>query len=142
MARDMSPDESRAFLLHGTRTGKVATTRADGRPHVAPIWFTLDGSDVLFTTHDQSVKGKTLQRDPRVMLCIDEEIAPFAFVLVEGSVTLSRDLDECRRWATVIGGRYMGEERAEEYGARNGVEGELLVRLTPLRIIAKAGVAD
>ncbi len=45
-------------------------------------------------------------------------------------------------WATRIGARYMGEDRAEEFGRRNGVPGELLVRLTPERVIAERGVAD
>jgi Pyridoxamine 5'-phosphate oxidase len=42
MAHDMSADERREFLLEVMGTGKVATTRADGRPHVTPVWFTLD----------------------------------------------------------------------------------------------------
>jgi len=46
----MTPDECRAFLLARARTGKLATVRADGRPHIAPIWFTLDGDDLIFTT--------------------------------------------------------------------------------------------
>ena len=35
-----------------------------------------------------------------------------------------------------IGGRYMGADRAEEFGARNGVPGELIVRLTPTKVTA------
>ena len=42
MSRRMADDEWRAFLLEGTRTGKLATVRADGTPHVTPIWFVLD----------------------------------------------------------------------------------------------------
>ena len=41
----------RDFLLsRPAHTAKVATVRADGRPHVAPVWFDLDGDDVMFTT--------------------------------------------------------------------------------------------
>lgn len=36
----------------------------------------------------------------------------------------------------------MGSDRAREFGERNSVQGELLVRLTPQRTIAKTGVAD
>jgi hypothetical protein len=36
----------------------------------------------------------------------------------------------------------MGVDRAEEYGARNGVEGEYLVRVTPTKVIAKAAISD
>jgi PPOX class probable F420-dependent enzyme len=142
VAHDMDGDERRAFLSHGTRTAKLATTRADGRPHVAPIWFVLDGDDLLFTTGETTVKGRSLQRDPRVALVVDDEDPPFAFVLVEGTATLSTDPDELLLWATRIGGRYMGDDRAEEFGRRNGVPGELLVRVRPTRIVATKYVSD
>jgi len=139
---EMNDQQIREFLSAGTRTGKLATTRADGRPHVAPVWFVLDGSDVVFNTGADSVKGRSLRRDPRAAMCVDDEAPPFAFVLVEGAVELSDDLDEMRTWATRIGARYMGPDRAEDFGRRNGVPGELLVRLTPDRIIGRGRIAD
>ena len=142
MARTMTDDERRDFLATGTRTAALATARGDGRPHVAPVWFVLDGDDVLFTTGADTVKGRALRREPRVALTVDDGAPPYAFVVVEGSVTLSEDPDELLTWATRIGGRYMGPDRAEEFGRRNGVPGELLVRVTPTKLIAKAGVAD
>jgi hypothetical protein len=48
------------------------------------------------------------------------------------------DLDELRRTATLIGARYMGQERAEDFGRRNAVPGELVVRVTPARVLAQA----
>jgi hypothetical protein len=36
----------------------------------------------------------------------------------------------------------MGEDWAEEYGRRNGVPGELVIRITPTRIIAEEAIAD
>ena len=142
MARDMTPDETRSFLLEGTRTGKLAIVRADGRPHVTPTWFTLDGGDVVLTTHGTSMKAKAIGREPRVALCVDDQAPPFSYVMVEGIATLSDDLDELRRCATAVGGRYMGADRADEFGARNAVPGELLVRITPTRVIAKADISD
>jgi PPOX class probable F420-dependent enzyme len=88
-------------------TAKVATVRADGRPHVTPVWIALDGDDIVFTTHETSLKGKALRRDPRVCLCVDDERPPFSNVIVDGTATLSPELDDLLRWATVIGGRYM-----------------------------------
>jgi PPOX class probable F420-dependent enzyme len=139
---DMSPDERRAFLEHGTRTGKLGVVRADGRPHVTPIWFALDGDDLVFTTHETSLKGKAIGRDPRVSLCVDDETPPFAFVTIDGIASTSADFDELLMWATRIGRRYMGADRAEEFGRRNGVPGELLVRVTPTKVVAKTGIAD
>jgi PPOX class probable F420-dependent enzyme len=139
---EMTDDERRAFLAHGTRTAKLATTMKDGSPHVMPIWFVLDGDDLIFNTGAETVKGRSLARDPRVALVVDDENPPFSFVHIRGTAALSDDLDEVRRWAAVIGGRYMGADRAEEFGARNGVPGELLVRVTPTRVIAQADISD
>ena len=142
MTHTMTPEEVRAFLSHGTRTAKVATSGPGGQPHMMPVWFVLDGEELVFTTGGDSAKGRNLRRDPRAAAVVDEEVAPYAFVHVRGHVTLSEDLEELLRFATAIGGRYMGADRAEEFGRRNAVPGELLVRLQPERVIATADVAD
>ncbi|MEV6668926.1 PPOX class F420-dependent oxidoreductase [Streptomyces sp. NPDC051162] len=142
MAQKMNKDEWRAFLSMGTRTGKLSTVRADGSPHIAPIWFVLDGDDLVFNTGADTVKGRNLARDGRIALCVDDDRPPFSFVTVQGRAELSDDLDEVRTWATRIAGRYMGDERAEEFGARNGVPGELVVRVRIDKVVALASVAD
>ena len=139
---DMSREEWHAFVQEGTRTGKLAVTRADGSPHVKPIWFVLDGDDFLFNTGETSVTGRALRRDRRVSLLVDDEAPPFAFVLVEGETSIDTALAPLRDSATRIGERYMGADRAEEFGARNGVPGELLVRVTPAKVLARRGIAD
>ncbi|MBV9822003.1 MAG: PPOX class F420-dependent oxidoreductase [Actinobacteria bacterium] len=136
MAHPMTDEQARAFLSEGTRTGKLATVRADGRPHVAPIWFVLDGEDIVFMTGAETVKGKSLRRDPRVALSVDLERPPYAFVLVEGRVEISEDLEEMLPLSVAIARRYVGEAEAEAFGRRNAVAGELLIRLRPDKIIA------
>jgi len=128
------------------RTAKLAVTRADGSPHVAPLWVDLDGDGdrcvVVFTTGRDTVKGRAILRDPRVALCWDDERPPFSFVTLRGSATVSADPAQVASWAARIGGRYMGADRAEEFGRRNGVPGELLVRVRPLHVVAKIDIAD
>lgn len=136
MSRTMEPDEVREFLSTGTRTGKVATTRADGRPHVAPIWFVLDGDDIVFMTGAETVKGRTLRKQGYAALSVDLEDLPYAFVTVEGSVTISENHEEMLPLSIEIARRYMGEEHAESYGRRNAVEGELLIRLHMDHVVA------
>jgi PPOX class probable F420-dependent enzyme len=137
----MTPDEVHAFLSHGTRTAKLATSRRDGEPHVMAVWFVLDREELALTTWGDSVKGRNLRRNPRAAAIVDEEVAPYAFVHIRGQVTLSEDLKEILRFATAIGGRYTGADRAGEFGRRNAVPGELLARLRPQRVIATADVA-
>ncbi|MGW1375125.1 PPOX class F420-dependent oxidoreductase [Streptomyces sp. NPDC002446] len=142
MAHKMNKDEWQRFLSEGTRTGKLATVRADGSPHVAPVWFLVDGDALVFNTGAETVKGRNLARDGRVALCVDDERPPFSFVVVQGAAEISDDLPEVRRWASRIAARYMGEDRAEEYGARNGVPGEVVVRVEIDKVVAVAELAD
>lgn len=142
MAHEMTADEAFAFVDATPRTGKLATVRDDGRPHVVPVWVAVDGRSLVFTTGAGSVKGRGLRRDPRAALCFDDDRPPFAFAVFEGSATISEDPGELLRWATAIGGRYMGADRAEEFGRRNGVPGELLVRLVPDRIRGMGDLSD
>ena len=88
------------------------------------------------------MKGRNLRRSGRAAMCIDDDRPPFSFVMLEGPVTIDDDLDQVRAWAARLGGRYMGEERAAAYGARNGVPGELVVRLRPERVTSAAALAD
>ena len=124
------------------RTAKLAVVRADGSPHVAPVWVDLDGDDIVFMTSAETIKGKAILRDPRVSLCWDDERPPFAFVTVAGTASTSTDPDELLHWATRIGGRYMGAEHADAYGRRNAVPPEMVVRVTPTKVVAKVAVAD
>jgi PPOX class probable F420-dependent enzyme len=143
----MTDAEWRSFVTAGTRTGKLAVQRRDGRPHVTPVWFTLDDTDpddvrVVFTTGTSSLKGRTLVRDPRFALCVDDQQPPYSFVLLECTAELSQDLDGLLTWATRLGTRYMGAERGREFGKRNAVPGEYLVRGRIDKVTATAAVAD
>jgi len=140
--KEMTKAEYREFLLRGTKTGKLATVRKDGRPHVVPIWFDLDGDAVIFTTGGESLKYKNMKRDPRVSITIDDQTPPYSYVMIEGTVSFSEDPGELLYWATRIGGRYMGEDQAEAYGKRNSTPGEVIVRITPLKVSAFADVAS
>lgn len=134
--------EALEFIAAGAPTGHIATVRADGRPHVAPIWFIVDGDDIVFNTGASSVKGRNLAREGRASISIDDSKPPFTYVVAEGPVTLSEDPDDLLTAATAIGGRYMGEDRAQEYGQRNGVPGEYVVRMRCERISGASSISD
>lgn len=138
----MTADEWRTFLSAGTRTGKLSTVSEDGGPHVAPVWFLVDGDDIVFNTGKGTVKGRNLAREGRAALCVDDERPPFSFAVVRGRVSLSEEPGQLREWATRIAERYMGADRAKEYGERNGVPGELLVRLRVEHVSAVADLAE
>lgn len=135
-------DDVIAFLSEGTRTAVLSWVAADGRPLSAPVWFIVDDGELVFNTGKDTAKGRALARDSRVVLCIHDDTPPFSFVQVQGVATVSQDPDELLGTATRIGGRYMGAGRAEEFGRRNGVPGELVVRVKPTKVHAAFDVAD
>ena len=128
--------EVRDFLQQGTRTGKLSYLAASGRPLVAPIWFIVEDDSIVFNTGQDTAKGRSLARDPRVSLCVDLEEPPYAFVQVQGDAELSDDPSELLRTATAIAARYVRPDRADEFGQRNGVPGELVVRVRPTKVLA------
>jgi PPOX class probable F420-dependent enzyme len=132
--------EISAFLSEGTRTGVLGFASADGRPLVTPVWFIVEDGCLVFNTGKETAKGRALARDPRATICADLDVPPYGFVQVQGDAELSEDPGELLRTATAIAGRYMGQDRAEEFGKRNAVPGELVVRLRPTKVIAALNV--
>jgi PPOX class probable F420-dependent enzyme len=147
---EMSKAEIKRFLMQGTFSGKLATVKKNGSPHVVPIWFVLDKGngrgkigDIILTTSDTSVKAQNIQRDNRVSICVDDQIPPFSFVTIFGTAkAYPYKQKEILRWATKIAERYMGKKNAEAYGRRNSGESALLVRIKPKRILAEKDIAS
>ena len=139
----MSKDEIKDFLLQGTFTGKLGTINKDGTPHVVPIWYTLDGeNNIIFNTSDKSVKAKNIRCDNRVRLCVDDQTPLFSFVTINGiAEIISNEPSEVYKWAKIIAARYMGYNKSEEYGRRNSAEGELLVKIKPIKVIGEKNIA-
>ncbi|SFW77375.1 PPOX class F420-dependent oxidoreductase [Amycolatopsis australiensis] len=142
--REMSRDEWWKFASEGTRTGMLALVRKNGAPVVTPVWFLLnegpDGDELIFTTVTDSLKGRTIARDGRVCLAVDDQRPPYSYVQFTAEARLTHD-DDLLDWATRIGGRYMGADRAEEYGKRNAVPEESLVRAKITKVVARADIA-
>lgn len=124
------------------RTAKVGVVLKDGSPLVAPVLVDLDDREIAFNTGLDTAKGRALQRDDRISLCWDDEAPPFSFVTIRGRARLVDDPAEVRAWAGRLGARYMGADRAEEYAARNGVPGEVVVRVRPEKVVAMVDLAE
>jgi PPOX class probable F420-dependent enzyme len=138
----MSRDETIKFLAEGTRTGRLATASLSGSPHVAPIWFVVDGEDLVFTTGYDTVKGRHLRANPQAALTVDVDEFPYHFAVVRGPVAIDARHPDLLSWTTRIAERYVPAGRAEEYGRRNAVEGEMLCRLRLRRVTGSRDVAQ
>jgi len=135
-----------SFLSTGTRTGMLGYVAADGRPLVAPVWFVVDmdqdGGQLAFTTGRDTSKFRAIARDSRVVICVDDPRPPYSFVQVQGVATVSDDPRDVLDIATRTGARYMGPDRADEFGRRNAVPGEVVVRVRPTKVNSAFDIAD
>ena len=153
----MSRVEIKKFLMQGTFTGKLVTTKKDGSSHVVPVWFVFDSNnndgrvsetekegydDIIFTTSSGSAKARNIQRENRVSICVDDQTPPFSYVVIYGIARIQHcQQTELFRFATKIAQRYVGKEVAELYGKRNSAEGEVLVRIKPIKVTAEKDIA-
>ncbi len=138
----MTHEECLEFVQAGTRTGKLATVKINGEPHCVPVWFVIDGDDLLFMTMSTTVKAKNIAHQPKVMICVDEESFPYNFVTVVGTA-YAQDLspEEMLPYSIRIAERYVGSSRGEEFGRRNAVPREVLMRVRIDRFISATDVA-
>lgn len=149
---NMNQNEIYNFLTSGTMTAKISSASLRGKPHIAPVWFVVDGKSnqdvsniiIVFTTWSKSLKARNLLLNPQVSLCVDDQTPPYSFVIVNGiaDIDQSPDEKELLKYTTRIAERYMGKENAERYGKRNAVPGEFIVKIRPTKIIAQKNVSD
>ena len=146
---EMSKAEVVRFLMQGTFTGKLATVKKDGTPHVVPIWFVIENGkgigkagNIILTTGVSSVKANNIRYDSRVSICIDDQQFPYSFVTIHGTAKIyPYKQKEVVEWATKIAERYVGKKNAKKYGEINGGEGTVLVRIKPTKVIAEKDIS-
>ena len=143
----MTPDEVVAFMCEGSRTGTLAVTRKDGRPHIVPIWFDADpdSGELVFVMGRDSLKARCIRRDPRVAICVDTMEMPFDFARIDGVASITTYEDDpaaMLHWATESCRRYVGDERAADFGRRNAGPDGLLVRVRPTNHVGARGISD
>ncbi|AGB22240.1 PPOX class probable F420-dependent enzyme [Mycobacterium sp. JS623] len=136
------PSEVEEFLMTGAPTAVLGYNGSDGRPLVAPVWFLVEDGELVFNTMRDSAKGRALAREPRVAVCVDDPHPPFSFVQLQGVATMTEDHEQLLDTATRIAARYMGADRADEFGQRNSAPGGVVVRVRPTRVVSAFKLQD
>lgn len=79
----MTPEERKSFLA-AHRLCIVATGRGSRPPAVSPVYYVMDGDDILISTTATRAKAKAIRRNPQVSLCVLGEQPPFPYLAVYG----------------------------------------------------------
>jgi PPOX class probable F420-dependent enzyme len=116
----LSPSELDEFL-NRTRPallGTVGTLRANGSPHVVPVWYRWDGEAVHIWSDEGRGWVRNVLRDPRVAFSVQEPQPPFAAVVMHGRAeSHTSDTDDVSAEIRRITLRYIEEAEADEYVA-------------------------
>jgi PPOX class probable F420-dependent enzyme len=115
----MGPDEINAFLdrENPALVGVVGTTRADGSPHVVPVWYRWDGHDVRVWTHEERLWVRNLRRDPRIAFSVQEARPPYGAVTIRGRAELSTGGADAEAEIRRITRRYLADGELDGYVA-------------------------
>jgi len=130
----LTPEEITEFLSQ-PRTAHLVTLRADGTPHVAPVWFLWDQGRALVMADAGAVKVRNIRRNPAAALCVSTPGHPYHFVTIEGTANIGTDgLEDMVRRTCVL---YEGQVRGEEFAAELlGAERMALITVSPDRFIS------
>lgn len=116
---------------------RIATIRGDW-PHVAPMWFDWDGTDLWMETGPGFQKRKNLEANPHCAVTIDvtEGGLRFKGVIMEGDVELiTEPADFVRETAARIYRKYLGEDGITAPTPSQMIANpHAIIRLRPLRI--------
>jgi PPOX class probable F420-dependent enzyme len=113
----MGPEEISAFLdqTDPALVGVVGTVRADGSPHVVPVWYRWDGNLARVWTHEERLWVLNLRRDPRAGFSVQEAKPPYAAVTMRGRAEICTGGAEVEDDVWRITRRYLAESEAREY---------------------------
>ena len=114
----MTATERDAFLDTRQVLMRIACVRPDGAPLVTPIWFIHRDDAIWFTPRARSEWFGCLRADPRVSLCIDQDVQPYRKVVIDGVAELAHDVGQDDAWRDLyreIARRYVDVDGAEAY---------------------------
>jgi PPOX class probable F420-dependent enzyme len=128
----MTPEERRNFLIEH-RLAIVGVERVDGPPQLSPVYYVMDGDDLLISTTATRAKTPAVRRAGRVSVCVLGEQQPFPYLTVSGKGRIEEKGAVDVMMA--VGGRMTGgplpESTRPALEQRAKDEGRVVLRVTP-----------
>jgi general stress protein 26 len=137
-AIQMSDEEIRAFLAE-QMVMQCATAGPRGLPHMVPLWYVAEGTDLVGWTYAKSQKAKNLERDARATIGIEDGVQYHELrgVMLECDVSVERDAEQVEGYGLRLFERYAGElnEQIREMVASQAPK-RIGLRFVPSRIVS------
>lgn len=130
-------EQQREFLL-SHRLCVVGIGRRQGPPSLSPVYYVMDGDDLLISTTASRAKAKLIRRNPAVSVCVLHEQPPFPYLTVFGRGRIEEDgaVELMARVGEAISGRPVPPEARAALETRARQEGRVVLRVTPERFVS------
>lgn len=128
----MFTDEARAFLQKPL-IARLATFGPDGYPHVVPLWFKLEGDEIIIISERKTRKIENLKVNPRASVEVGGEPDDPLGYLIRGDVTVADDTDH--NWTNRLTYHYESKEHAERDIAAWASLDMVVLRLKPVSVV-------
>jgi PPOX class probable F420-dependent enzyme len=131
------PSAAQRTFLEEKRFAVVGTKNLDGSPHLAVMWYLLDGDDILVNSAQGRIKDRNLAADPRMSVLIEDG---YRWIRIDGRARIEHDQAvahaDIRRLATRY---YEDERRVEEAMKDNFSKQHRITYRLPIRRVASEG---
>ncbi len=116
-------------LLESKIPARLAYVATDGTPRVIPIWFHWNGTELVMGTPPKAPKLKSLAKNPRVAITIDDNTFPHKVLLIRGTARMEPVQGVVPEYA-MAAERYFGPEQGKAWAAQMGKMVSSMVRIT------------
>jgi general stress protein 26 len=126
-------DEQVRAVLAQSEIVRLTTVQSDGYPHTVPVWFMLDGDDLIVFSGSEAQKVKNVQQNNKGNISFGGDPAGSPCYTILGDIEIEDDLDHAL--TARITYHYEKPKKAEEFLTEWKDDPHVILRLKPKRII-------
>jgi PPOX class probable F420-dependent enzyme len=132
---DLTPAQRK--FLEEKRFAIVGSKNPDGSPHLAVMWYLLDGDDIVVNSAQGRIKDRNLAMDPRMSVLVADG---YRWIRVDGPTRIEHDQAIAHADIRRLAARYYEDERRVEEAMKNNFSKQhrITYRL-PIRRVASEG---
>jgi PPOX class probable F420-dependent enzyme len=122
-------------FLDDKRFAVVGTKNPDGSPHLAVMWYLIEGDEIVLNSAQGRIKDRNLALDPRLSVMVADG---YTFIRIDGRARIEHDQTLAHADIRRLAARYYEDEHKVEEAMRAnfGKQHRISYRLPIRRVIS------
>ncbi len=123
-------------FLEEKRFAVVGTKNPDGSPHLAVMWYLLDGDDIVVNSAQGRIKDRNIAADPRMSVLVEDG---YRWIRIDGRAAIEHDQAIAQADIRRLAARYYEDERKVDDAVKNnfGKQHRITYRLAIRRVASE-----